>query len=87
MVLHEPGTKLSLSSAQSTSYSPKDPTSESDWLNENFCFPEDGFDLEKEILRLIQLGIDQSNGNVSAAARLLGVPRDYLRYRLKNLKP
>ena len=87
MVLHEPGTKLSLSSAQSTSYSPKDPTSKSDWLNESFCFPDEGFDLEKEILRLIQLGIDQSNGNVSAAARLLGVPRDYLRYRLKNLKP
>jgi DNA-binding NtrC family response regulator len=86
MVLHEPGTKLSLSSVRLTSSSPKDSTGEIDWLNENFCFPKDGFDLEKEILRLIQLGIDQSNGNISAAARLLGVPRDYLRYRLKNLK-
>ena len=47
MVLHEPGTKLSLSSAQLISYSPKDPQA-SDWLNENFCFPEDGFDLEKK---------------------------------------
>jgi len=84
MVLHEPGTKLSLSSVQSTSYSPKDSTSEIDWLNKSYCFPEEGFDLEKEILRLIQLGIDQSKGNISAAARLLGVPRDYLRYRLRK---
>jgi two-component system response regulator AtoC len=84
MVLHEPGTKLSLSSLQSTSYSPKDSTSEIDWLNKSYCFPEEGFDLEKEILRLIQLGIDQSKGNISAAARLLGVPRDYLRYRLRK---
>ena len=84
MVLHEPGTKLSLSSVQSTSYFPKDSTSESDWLNKSYCFPEEGFDLEKEILRLIQLGIDQSKGNISAAARLLGVPRDYLRYRLRK---
>ena len=64
----------------------KDFSNKSDWLNENFCFPEEGFDLEKEILRLIQLGIDQSKGNVSAAARLLGVPRDYLRYRLNQNK-
>ena len=84
MVLHEPGTKLSLSSVQSTSYFPKDSTSESDWLNKSYCFPEEGFDLEKEILRLIRLGIDQSKGNISAAARLLGVPRDYLRYRLRK---
>ena len=84
MVLHEPGTKLSLSSVQSTSYSPKDSTSEIDWLNKSYCFPEEGFDLEKEILRLIRLGIDQSKGNISAAARLLGVPRDYLRYRLRK---
>ena len=74
MVLHELGTKLSLSSAQSISSFPKDSTCESDWLNENFCFPEDGFDLEKEIIRLIQLAIRQTKGNVSGAARLLGVP-------------
>jgi len=87
MVLHDPGTKLRLSSACLTSSTPKDSSSESDWLNENFHFPNEGFNLEKEILRLIQLGIEQSNGNISAAARLLGVPRDYLRYRLKHLKP
>ncbi|MEK9772841.1 MAG: sigma-54 dependent transcriptional regulator [Opitutae bacterium] len=86
LVLHEPGKQLRLNSVHSTSTTQNDPRKESDWLNENFCFPEDGFDLEKEILRLLQLGINQSKGNVSAAARLLGVPRDYLRYRLKDLK-
>ena len=55
-----------------------------DWLNENFSFPESGFDLEKEIIRLIQMAIAQTNGNISEAARLLGVPRDYIRYRLKK---
>ncbi len=55
-----------------------------DWLNENFSFPQKGFDLENEIIRLIQMAISQSDGNISEAARLLGVPRDYIRYRLKK---
>jgi DNA-binding NtrC family response regulator len=53
-------------------------------LNENFSFPESGFDLEKEIIRLIQMAIAQTDGNISEAARILGVPRDYIRYRLKK---
>ncbi|MFP6854731.1 MAG: helix-turn-helix domain-containing protein [Opitutales bacterium] len=53
-----------------------------DWLSTNWSFPEEGFDLEDAILRLIQKAIDQANGNVTAAARILGVPRDYVRYRL-----
>ena len=55
-----------------------------DWLNPSFSFPETGIDLEKELLRLIKLAIDQANGNVSQAARILGVPRDYVRYRLQK---
>jgi DNA-binding NtrC family response regulator len=43
-----------------------------------------GFDLEKEMLRLIERAISQANGNISEAARLLGVPRDYIRYRLQK---
>jgi len=42
--------------------------------------------LEKEILRLIERAISQANGNISEAARLLGVPRDYIRYRLQKKK-
>ncbi|HJN81409.1 MAG TPA: helix-turn-helix domain-containing protein, partial [Verrucomicrobiota bacterium] len=36
------------------------------------------------IHELIQRAIEQAGGNVSAAARLLGVSRDYIRYRLKD---
>ena len=37
----------------------------------------------------MRLALDQADGNVSAAARLLGVPRDFVRYRLgqKTRKP
>src|SRR6266542_197384 len=53
-----------------------------DWFNADFTFPAEGFSLEEAINRLIQHGLAQSGQNVSAAARLLGVTRNYLRYRL-----
>ena len=40
--------------------------------------------MEEAIDRLVRRALDQSEGNVSAAARLLGMPRDYVRYRLKS---
>ncbi len=52
------------------------------WLNPAFRFPADGFSLEEAINRMIALALQQTNGNVSGAARLLGVSRDYVRYRL-----
>jgi transcriptional regulator with PAS, ATPase and Fis domain len=52
------------------------------WWNPDFQFPEQGFDLEEAILHIIRAALEQSGGNVSAAARRLGVSRDYLRYRL-----
>jgi two-component system, NtrC family, response regulator AtoC len=59
-----------------------------DWFNESYKFPEEGgFDMETAILRIINHALKQSGGNVSAAARLLGVPRDYIRYRLKSETP
>jgi DNA-binding NtrC family response regulator len=57
------------------------------WLNPDFRFPEEGFDLEKAIRRLIDHALKQTNHNVSAAARMLGVTRDYLRYRLSGERP
>jgi DNA-binding NtrC family response regulator len=57
-----------------------------EWLKAGYTFPELGFSLEEAINRFISLALAQSNGNVSAAARLLGVPRDFVRYRL-GLKP
>ena len=53
-------------------------------LNKEFEFPQKGFSLEDTIDKIIQHAIDQSEGNVSAAARLLDVPRDYIRYRQKK---
>lgn len=45
--------------------------------------------MDEAINRLMQLALAQTDGNVSAAARLLGVPRDFVRYRLglKARKP
>ena len=64
---------------------PTNPPGGSDGLlNAVFEFPPEGFSLEGTINEIIQRAIDQSGGNVSAAARLLGVPRDYIRYRQKN---
>jgi DNA-binding NtrC family response regulator len=57
------------------------------WFNASFRFPEQGFDLEKAIRRLIDQALEQTGDNVSAAARMLGVTRDYLRYRLSGQKP
>ena len=55
-----------------------------EWFNPNFRFPDQGFNLETAVNRLIEHALNQSAGNVSAAARLLAVTRDYLRYRLEE---
>jgi two-component system, NtrC family, response regulator AtoC len=59
-------------------------TPNTEWFNESFVFPPDGFSLEESIMRMINHALKQTNQNVSAAARLLGVSRDYLRYRLSG---
>jgi DNA-binding NtrC family response regulator len=53
-----------------------------DWFNGSYRFPESGFSLDAAILRLIRHALQQTDDNVSAAARLLGVSRDYVRYHL-----
>jgi DNA-binding NtrC family response regulator len=56
----------------------------SDWLRPGFVFPPAGFSLEAAIDELVGLAVRQAEGNVSAAARLLGVSRDVVRYRIKG---
>lgn len=56
----------------------------STWFNENFQFPNTGFSLEDAINQIIKHALNQTDNNVSAAARLLGVSRDYIRYRLSK---
>jgi DNA-binding NtrC family response regulator len=55
-----------------------------DWMRPGFMFPESGFSLETAIDHLVEAAVQQAGGNVSAAARLLGVSRDVVRYRLKG---
>jgi two-component system, NtrC family, response regulator AtoC len=66
--------------------SPISPANTNDWFNARFRFPPEGFSLEDAINRLIHHALDQTNQNVSGAARLLGVSRDYIRYRLSGKK-
>jgi DNA-binding NtrC family response regulator len=65
------------------------PPKNSHWLNGSFRFPDQGFVLDEAIDTLVRLAMEQANGNVSAASRFLGVPRDFVRYRLgqKGNKP
>ena len=60
-----------------------------EWLNPAFRFPAEGFQLQDAINRLMRLALEQSGSNIYAAARLLGVPHDFIRYRLgrKQRKP
>ena len=57
-----------------------------DWMRPDFMFPESGFSLETAIDRLVERAVRQADGNVSAAARLLGVSRDVVRYRVKGVR-
>ncbi len=54
----------------------------SDWLNPGYDFTKEEFVLEDAVNRLVQVALKQSGGNASAAARMLGVTRDFIRYRL-----
>ncbi len=53
-------------------------------LGAPFVLPEDGVDLEAVERSLIQQAMGRTNGNQSAAARLLGISRYALRYRLEK---
>jgi len=56
-------------------------------LNPRWQLPNEGFALESSLRDMeriiIAQALDRTGGNQSAAARLLGVPRDYLRYRVR----
>ncbi|MBL9202826.1 MAG: sigma-54-dependent Fis family transcriptional regulator [Opitutaceae bacterium] len=56
------------------------------WLRPGFVIPLNGFSMEAAIDELVELAVKQADGNVSAAARLLGVSRDVVRYRLKQTR-
>ncbi|NJM53821.1 MAG: sigma-54-dependent Fis family transcriptional regulator [Blastocatellia bacterium] len=51
----------------------------------NFTLPNSGISLEKMEDSLVRQAIEQCHGNQTHAAKLLGISRDQLRYRLKKL--
>jgi DNA-binding NtrC family response regulator len=53
------------------------------WLGADYVFPP-GFSLEAAIDAAVRRALAQCDQNVSAAARVLGVTRDFVRYRLKT---
>jgi DNA-binding NtrC family response regulator len=56
------------------------------WRNPAWQLPASGFSLDAMIDELVADVVREEEGNVSAAARRLGVTRDFLRYRLDGRK-
>ena len=54
------------------------------WRNPAWRLPESGFTLESVVDALIAEELRETNHNISAAARRLGVTRQFLRYRLEG---
>jgi DNA-binding NtrC family response regulator len=52
--------------------------------NEPFALPEDGISLDELEREMIRQALDRTHGNRSRAARLLGLSRDTLLYRIKK---
>ncbi len=52
--------------------------------NEGFTLPDDGVKLEELEQEMIKQALDRTHGNRSRAARLLGLSRDTLLYRIKK---
>lgn len=59
-------------------------TADGGLLGPRFRIPASGFSLEATVDALIKRALEQTEGNVSAAARLLNVERDFVRYRVKT---
>jgi len=56
------------------------------WRNPAWRLPESGFAVDTVINELIDEALRDTQGNVSAAARRLGVTREFVRYRLAQRK-
>jgi len=54
------------------------------WRNPAWRLPPGGFSIDAAIADLIALALRETNNNIAAAARRLGVTREFLRYRLNQ---
>ncbi len=84
-IVFEGGAELNLEQLPAP-VDPGRPVANTGWFNPEFRFPAEGFILEDAMALLIGRALEQTDQNVSAAARLLGVSRDFLRYRLAGSK-
>ena len=57
------------------------------WRNPAWRLPETGFSLDQTVDELVAEALRETNQNVSAAARRLGVTREFVRYRIASEKP
>ena len=62
------------------------PTTAAAWRNPAWRLPAEGFSLDSVTDALIADALRETNDNVSAAARRLGMTREFLRYRLSGGK-
>jgi DNA-binding NtrC family response regulator len=56
------------------------------WKNPAWRLPEGGFSLDGVVEQLVAEALRETGNNVSAAARRLGVTREFLRYRLASTR-
>ena len=61
-------------------------TAPAGWRDPKWRLPEQGFAIESVITDLVEEALRETNHNLSAAARRLGVTREFLRYRLNGEK-
>jgi len=57
------------------------------WRNPAWRIPDEGFSIDGVISELVNEVLRETQHNISASARRLGVTREYLRYRLGHRKP
>jgi DNA-binding NtrC family response regulator len=56
------------------------------WRNPSWRLPAGGFSIDAAVADLIALALQETNHNIAAAARRLGVTREFLRYHLNQQK-
>ena len=65
--------------------SPPEPVA-AGWRNPHWQIPAAGFSIDAVVSDLVEESLRDTNHNISAAARKLGVSREFLRYRLNGRK-
>jgi DNA-binding NtrC family response regulator len=69
------------------SLGPPPPVATTGWRNPIWSVPDEGFSIDAVITDLVAEVLRETDNNISAAARRLGVTREFLRYRLSGQKP